>query len=84
MGQYHTRQRRGDQMMEEVMWSVVGWGPRRRGWRRGSGMRSEDHRVRRLFEAVLGTNFHWMEMTNLCDLCDLASSRTKKRYQGTT
>ena len=49
MGQHHKRQRRGDQMMEEVMWSVVGWGPRRKGLRKGSEMRSEDHRVRWFF-----------------------------------
>ena len=45
MGQYHTRQRRGDRVLEMV-WLVVGWGPRRKGSRMGWEMRSEDHRVR--------------------------------------
>ena len=44
-GKYHTRQRRGDRVLEMV-WSVVGWGPRRKGSRMGWEMRSEDHRVR--------------------------------------
>jgi hypothetical protein len=64
VGQYHTRQRRGDRVLEMV-WLVVGWGPRRKGSRMGWEMRSEDHRVRRYrkwcFPTVVDANFYWME-----------------------
>ena len=76
MGQYHTRQRRGDRVLEMVWsvvewgprregWSVVGWGPRRKGSRMGWEKRSGGSRDRhqnfwRVFEAVLDTHFHWV------------------------
>ena len=86
MGQYHTRQRRGDRVLEMVG-SVVEWGPRREGSRMGWEKRSGGSRGRyqkfwRVFEAVLDIHFHWVEK---CHLCEMASSRIESlRYQGTT